>query len=87
MSEGQVRKVMGQPGDYRSDEIPLVSGFGEAWQMRDGEFRRTEYRSMDVHTKLGLSGERILVWKTDEAVVVVEFDANDRVCGKMWLTE
>ncbi|MDB5305815.1 MAG: hypothetical protein JWO38_17 [Gemmataceae bacterium] len=85
MSDEQVREVMEPPGDYRSDRRPQVSEYAEVWQMRDGEFAYREYRGMDVHTAVLLSGKRFSVWKRDEAVVIVEFDGEERVCGKIWL--
>jgi hypothetical protein len=87
MSDEEVRGVMGPPGDYKSDWRPQVSEYAQVWQMRDGEFARREYRGMAVHTEVGLSGGRFLVWKMDEAVVIVEFDGDDRVCGKIWLSK
>jgi hypothetical protein len=87
MSEEQVREVLGPPGDYQSDWRPRVSAYAEAWQIQGGEFFRREYRGLEVHTAVGLSGKRFLVWRTDEAIVLVEFDGNDRVYGKIWLAE
>ena len=87
MSDEQVREILGPPGDYRSDRLPQVSEYAEAWRVRDGAFARREYRGQDVHTEVGLSGKRFSVWKADEATVIVEFDGDGRVCGKVWLSE
>jgi hypothetical protein len=87
MSDEQVRAVMGAPGNRKSDWRPQVSQYAEVGQRKEGAFARREYHGLDVHTEVGLSGTRHLVWKTDEAVVIVEFDRDDRVCGKIWLTE
>jgi hypothetical protein len=87
MSDEQVRGVLGPPGNYQSDWRTLVSDYAEVWQIRDGRFARREYRGIAVHTEVGFSGSWFRVWTTDEAVVLVEFDGDDRVCGKIWLAE
>jgi hypothetical protein len=87
MSAAEVRRVMGTPGDERSDRRPLVSGYAEVWRLSGGVFARREYRGSDVHIEVGLTGQTLQVWKTDGAVAVVEFDGGGRVCGKLWLTE
>lgn len=89
MSNEQVHRLLGPPGDYLSDwRLQLrPSGHAEVWQMKDGEFVRHDYRGIDVHTKIGLLSKRISVWKTDQSVIIVEFDGNGLVCGKHWYTE
>jgi hypothetical protein len=87
MSDEQVRVRLGPPGNYKSNWRPQVSDYAEVWQIKDGKFARQDYRGIDVHTRVVPSGRRFLVWKTDQAVVIVEFDGNNRVCGKIWLTE
>jgi hypothetical protein len=88
MSEGEVLEVMGPVGDRRSERWPpQVSDYAEVWRLQDGVFVRQVYRGLDVHTKVGLPGQRYSVWKTDEGVVVIGYDADGRVCSKVRFTE
>ena len=88
MSEGEVLAGMGSPEDRRSQRWPpQVSDYAEVWAFQNGVFGRQEYRGLDVHTRVGLPGPRYSVWKADEGVVVIEYDENGRVCGKIRLTE
>ncbi|HKB38319.1 MAG TPA: hypothetical protein VKD72_17870 [Gemmataceae bacterium] len=88
MSEDEVRAVMGPPGDRRSEPWPpQVSDYAEVWDLQNGVFVRREYRGVDVHTQVGLPGPRYSVWKADEGIVIIGYDADGRVCGKVRLTE
>lgn len=88
MSEDEVVAIMGPPGDRRAERWPpQVSEYADVWRLQDGVFVRQEYRGLDVHTQVGLPGPRYSVWKADEGVVVIGYDADGRVCGKIRLTE
>ncbi|HEY7309465.1 MAG TPA: hypothetical protein VH643_08920 [Gemmataceae bacterium] len=89
MSQAEVLEVMGPPQDQRSSKRwpPQVSEYAEVWQVHGGEFVRHEYRGQEVHTQVGLPGRPYAVWKDDEGVIVIGYDAEGRVCGKIRLTE
>jgi hypothetical protein len=88
MSEAEVLAVMGSPADRTPERWPpQVSTYAEVWRLQDGEFVRREYRGLDVHTQVGLAGDRYSVWKSEEGVVLIEYDGAGRVCGKIRLTE
>lgn len=87
MSDTQVQQLLGPPGRYRSNRVPQVSWYAEVWRLRDGEFVCREYRGQEVHTRTDVAGVRFSVWTMEECVVIVEFDEDGGVCGKVWLTE
>ena len=88
MTEAEVLAVLGTPGDRRSKTWPpQVSEYAEVWRVEDGEFVRRDYHGVEVHSEVGLAGTRRSVWKADAGVVVIEYDAEGRVCGKVRLTE